>query len=334
MRHQTAQIIRSFVTVLTFAALLLTLSLPVSLHAEQAITIIQVGSEIDFPPYAIVDAHGHAGGFSVELLDAVAKEMGLSIEVHPGQWPEVLANFKAGKFDLLPLVAVSEKRADMASYTKPHTVAYDSFFVRRGSHPLSSLAEARGKEIIVMTNDAAHEALIASGLLFHIVETRTISEAMRILATGSHDAVLVPKLLGQIVLRQLKLEDAIETSPPIPDYSRKFAFAVQSGNTDLRDKLEQGMSLVRASGRYVAIYEKWFGDLEPQSSFTWRQILWAIGTMGLLVMLVLGWIVTLRRQMRIHVAQLKKTTVSIDILQKEVENREQIERALSPYLTH
>ena len=247
------------------AVLFLTFLLPISLHAEQAFPVIQVGSEIDFPPYAIVDAKGRASGFSVELLAAVAEAMGLPIEVHTGPWSEVLATFKAGKFDLLPLVALSKERAEMATYTKPHTVTYDSFFVRRGSRPISALAEATGKEVIVMENDAAHEALLNSGLAVRLVETKTIPEAMRLLASGQHDAVLVPKLLGLIVLRDTKRAGIIEASQPIADYDRQFAFAVQRGNTALRDSLEQGLAMVHANGRYDAIYKKWFGGIEPMS---------------------------------------------------------------------
>ncbi len=244
------------------AVLLCGVLIPLPAMAEKTVPVLAVGSEIDFPPYAIVDAKGRASGFSVELLEAVADAMGLSVKVKTGQWPEVLAAFKSGKTDLLPLVALSPQRADMATYTKPHTVAYDSFFVRRGSPPISSLAEAKGKEVIVMTSDAAHEALLHSGQPVKIIETKTIPEAMRLLATGRHDAVLVPKLLGLIVLRELKLEGVVEAGKPVADYNRKFAFAVQRGNTELRDKLEQGLAIVHTTGRYDAIYKKWFGGVD------------------------------------------------------------------------
>jgi PAS domain S-box-containing protein len=256
----------SFMTLIhrisALAVLLGVLLLPFPATAEKTVPVLSVGSEIDFPPYAIVDATGRASGFSVELLEAVAETMGLPITVNAGPWPEVLAAFKSGKTDLLPLVALSAKRADMATYTKPHTVAYDSFFVRRGSPPISSLAEAKGKEVIAMSSDAAHDELHRSGLPTRIIETKTIPEAMRLLATGMHDAVLVPKLLGIIVLRELKLEGVIEAGKPVTDYNRQFAFAVQRGNTELRDKLEQGLAIIRTTGRYDAMYKKWFGGVE------------------------------------------------------------------------
>ena len=297
--------------------LLCTLLLPPPALAEHTVSgkgspVLTVASEIDFPPYAIVDATGRASGFSVELLEAVAEAMALSVKVTTGPWPEVLAAFKAGKTDLLPLVALSAKRADMATYTKPHTVAYDCFFVRRGSKAISSLADAKDREVIVMSNDAAHDELLASGVQVHIVESNTIPEAMRLLAAGKHDAVLVPKLLGHLVLHESKLEGVIEAGQPIADYNRQFAFAVQRGNTDLRDRLDQGIAIIRATGKYDAIYKKWFGGIDAADRFDWRIIMWGAGGLILLVLLASGWVLSYRRQ----IALKKSEQVQSELLEK------------------
>ena len=266
---------------------------PTPVQAQQ---VIEVGSEIDFPPYAILTTDGHPSGFSVELFQAVAKTMGLSVNFHTGPWKEVLANFKAGEYDLLPLVALSPGRADMATFTKPHTLAYDCFFIRKGSRPISSLKDAEGLKIIVMSSDSAHEALSHFNLPVQIIETKTIPEAMQLLAAGKHDAVLVPQLLGHLVLHNLQLENLIEPGTPIPDYHREFAFAVQPGNTSLRDKLEQGLTIVRATGQYDQIYEKWFGGLDETVPFPWYAVVWTIGSTLLLSLCVSGWVISTRRQ--------------------------------------
>ncbi len=307
---------RSFPTkvnvIRALATFIFALLMPISIKAEQTAPVIHVGSEINFPPYAIVDAKGRASGFSVELLEAVAEAMALSVKVTTGPWSEVLAAFKAGKTDLLPLVALSAKRADMATYTKPHTVAYDCFFVRRGSKAISSLADAKGREVIVMSSDAAHDELLASGVQVRIVESKTIPEAMWLLAAGKHDAVLVPKLLGHLVLHESKLEGVIEAGQPIGDYNRQFAFAVQRGNTDLRDRLDQGIAIIRATGEYDAIYKKWFGGIDTADRFDWRIIMWGAGGLILLALFASGWVLSYRRQMALK----KSEQVQSELLEK------------------
>ncbi|MBF0318321.1 MAG: transporter substrate-binding domain-containing protein [Nitrospirae bacterium] len=284
----------------------------------QTVPALIVGSETDFPPYAIVDAKGHADGFSVELIREVSGVMGLPIDIHTGQWKDILSEFKKGNIDILPLVALSKQRADMAAFTKPHTVTYDSFFVRKGSPPIRSIADAKGKEILVMSSDAAHENLIASGVPVRVVETKTIPDAMRQLALGRHDAVLVSKLIGHMVLRELKLDPAIISGPPINDYNRQFAFAVQPGNYELRDKLDQGIAIVRTTGKYDALYDKWFGGIEPKTEFPWRAIIW-IGSIGCLALILISlWIVMLRRKVHQRTAELQKALAIAKAAEEEI----------------
>ncbi|MCG6551137.1 MAG: transporter substrate-binding domain-containing protein, partial [Candidatus Magnetominusculus sp. LBB02] len=301
-------------------------------YAGQASHVILVGSGMDFPPYAIVDKNGKPSGFSVELIESVAEVMGLSIEIVPGVWASVLKDFKDGRLDLLPLVAMSAERADMATYSEPHTMAYDSFFVRRGSPKIKSLADAKGKDIIVMSSDAAHERLLASKIPVHIIEMHTIPEAMRLLAQGRHDAVLVPKLLGALVLKELKLQSAVVSGPPIDDYHRTFAFAVQRGNTGLADKLNQGIAIVRATGRYDELYDKWFSGIEPRNKVPdWKTIKWAIAIISSVLAISLILVLMLRRQVVKRTAELAFANKQ---LTDELDERKKIEDELRTYKEH
>ncbi len=276
---------------------------PATAGPEASRTVIHAGSEIDFPPYAIADASGRASGFSVELLRAVADAAGLDVEVATGPWSEVLAGFKAGRYDVLPLVALSPQRADMAIYTRPHTQAYDCFFVRKGSPPIDSIKGAEGREVIVMGSDAAHEELLRSGVPVRIIETTTIPDAMRLLASGRHDAVLVPKLLGQIVLKDAKLEKLIVPGTPVPDYNRQFAMAVRPGDIELRDRLDRGIAAVHASGRYGELYREWFRAAEEPQAFPWYIVAWIGGSSLLLVVMASGWIRSYRQQKELAQAE-------------------------------
>ncbi|MBF0561603.1 MAG: PAS domain S-box protein [Alphaproteobacteria bacterium] len=88
---------------LAVAALLMIFLFSSGSHAENAAPVLVLGSETDFPPYALTDANGRASGFSVERLAAVAETMGPSIKIPPDPWHEVLVAFKNGRLDILPL---------------------------------------------------------------------------------------------------------------------------------------------------------------------------------------------------------------------------------------
>lgn len=261
--------------------------------------IITAGSEIDFPPYAITDAQGQADGFSVELLRAVAEAMDLRVSFRTGEWNTVWEALKRGEIDGLPLVARSAERAEYAEFTVPHTVTYDSFFVRNGSPSLTSLAEAEGKEIIVMRGDAAHEELVRHGFHGRLILVASIPEAMRLLASGRHHAVLVSKLIGHMVLRDTKLDGVILSGPPLTEYRREFAFAVRKGDAALKDRLEQGIAIVKATGRYDEIHRKWLGVLEPPH-IKIETLAWWLGIPSGIALVILAWALSLRREIRLR----------------------------------
>ena len=89
---------------------------------------VRVGSELDFPPYAMVGKNGQPEGFSIDLIKAVADAMGLSIKISTGPWDTVWNDLVAGRLDVLPVVAKSPERQRLVDFSLPHTETYDGLF--------------------------------------------------------------------------------------------------------------------------------------------------------------------------------------------------------------
>ena len=205
-------------------------------------SVLRVGSEIDFPPYAFIDESGRPAGFSVDLIRAVAVTMGLPIEITTGSWDMVWNGFVAGELDLLPIVAKSPERHRLADFSVPHTETYDAFFVRQGSPQIATIEAAKGKEIVVMRSDAAHHELMARKFEESLILVDTIPAGLSLVASGKHDAFLCSKLIGTMVMKNHGIR-GLTPGPPIPDYKRVFSFAVQEGASELLERLNQGLML-------------------------------------------------------------------------------------------
>jgi PAS domain S-box-containing protein len=74
--------------------------------------------------------------------------------------------------------------------------------------------------------------------------------------------MLVGKLVGLNTLKELQIKNVVAVGEPL-GVSQRFAFAVHKGNASLLAKINDALASVRASGQYDAIYEKWFGALDP-----------------------------------------------------------------------
>ncbi|MCK9620432.1 MAG: PAS domain-containing protein [Methylobacter sp.] len=272
---------------------------------------LRVGSEIGFPPYADVDTQGQPTGFSVELLAAVAAVMDIPVTFHPGEWDTVWQNLKTGKIAALPLVARTPEREKQAEFTQPHTIGYDSFFVRKGSPDLYFIEQARAMSIIVLRSDAAHEALASRGFNTQLVIVDDLADGFRLLASGQHDALLAPMRPGNALVYNLGLDKIVVPGPLLKEYRREFCFAVRKGNTELRDRLDQGLAIVKANGEYDRLYKKRLGPYDESSVFPLRYVIWAaLAATGLLALMGL-WTWQLRRQVALRTAELAQAYTAV-----------------------
>lgn len=233
-------------------------------------------------PYTFINDSGQPDGFSVDLMRAVAQVMGFNIESRADIWDNARQALENSEIDFLPLVAYSKEREKVFDFTPPHTIAYDAFFTRKDSSTIGSLDDLEGKTIIVLKNDLAHSYLLSSGFKKEqLIPVETLPEGLRLLASGKGDTAIMPKLVGLMFVRDLNLKN-IDQSPVIVEaYNRPFCFAVKKGNQEVLERLSQGLIIVKATGQYDELYQKWFGTFDQP------------GLSGTTVLKYLGWIILL-----------------------------------------
>jgi len=231
--------------------------------AAAARTLV-VGSEQDYPPFAIGNTDATADGFSVDLWKAVAAESGISYTIRVRPFHELLEEFKDGKIDVLINLAQSDERRRFAEFTVPHVVVHGAVFVREGESRIGSEADLAGKSIIVLKADLAHDYALAKGWQKQLVLVDTAADGFRLLASGLHDAMLISKLAGKQTLEQLKISN-VRALDGKAGFAQKFSFAVHRGDADLLASINEGMALSKSAGVYDALYNRWLGvyDEEP-----------------------------------------------------------------------
>lgn len=269
--------------------------------------VIIVGSELDYPPYAMVDANGQADGFSVDLIKAVAKETGLELRFRVGPWSQIKDMLEHGEIDALPLVAYSRERDQVFDFTAPHTISYASVFLRKNAKGIHSIHGLRGKEVIVMQSDSSHELVVNNGITDKITLTKSLGDAFLLLAAGKHDFVVAPKLTGLLLLQKLGIDSIEPFGPLLEAYGKGYSFAVRKGNKELLEHLDRGLNLIKANGEYDKIYDKWFGHLEPKPLIpeNIRSALIIAGTIAIISLLIfLLWNLSLKKQVATRTREL------------------------------
>ncbi|WP_242371932.1 transporter substrate-binding domain-containing protein [Anaeromyxobacter sp. SG26] len=264
-----------------------------------------VGADRDYPPYEFLDAEGQPAGYNVELTRAIAEVMGLRVAFRFGDWAEIRAALEAGEIDALQGISFSEARAGTLDFAPPHAIVQHALFARKGTPEVTSLDALRGKEVIVFGGGIMDEELTRRGMGAALVRTGTPADAMRLLASGRHDYVALALLPGVYIARELGLSNVEPVARAVA--SEPYGYAVRKGNAALLARLDEGLAILKKTGRYDAIHQRWLGVLEPRG-LSWETALrWAaIVLVPLLAVLgaVLLWSRSLSRQVAQRTASL------------------------------
>jgi polar amino acid transport system substrate-binding protein len=222
---------------------------------------IVVGASPDYPPYEFVDRSGQPAGYNVDLTRAIAEVMGMTVEFRFGKWAEIRSALMRGEIDILQGISYSDERAKILDFAPPHAIVHHAIFARHDGPRIDSLDDLRGKDVIVFRGGIMDEMLTARGLGDRLVRTGTPADALRLLASGQHDCVAFALLPGIQIIRDLKLTNVEPVAQRIA--AERYGYAVKKGNVELLARFDEGLAILKKTGRYEEIHARWLGALEP-----------------------------------------------------------------------
>ncbi|MGC9321696.1 MAG: transporter substrate-binding domain-containing protein, partial [Kosmotogaceae bacterium] len=215
------------------------------------------GGDNAYPPYEFVDENGEHTGFNVDLMKAVSRVAELDIEIELGEWDLVVERFKSGELDGLIGMAVTPERQRIYGFSIPHNTLHMAIFYRKGSKE-PTVDDLRGGEIVVQRNGVMHDYLLENSITDKIVAVESPLDGLKLLSSGTGDFGLFEKYQCLYFAKENKI-DNLEASS-IMAFDRDYAFATAKDDFALLNKLNKGLLLVRESGEYGMIFEKWFGS--------------------------------------------------------------------------
>jgi len=288
-----------------------------SSRAEQS--VIVAGSDHDFPPYEFTQ-NGKPTGFTVELMQAVADVMGFTVKFEPGPWNKILRGLQEQKIDVLTGMSFSEDRTKFYTFTVPHTMIFPGLFVRKGSS-IRSLDDLKNKEIVVQDADIMHEYLKKNHPDVKIITVADPPEGLRLVSSGKHDGILLAsEVHGHYTINYFGLMNLVPVKTNLPPI--RYCFSMLVENEALRHKLDQGFNILKATGKYQEIYNKWYGIYEQQH--WWATIRYFVLSLLLIGILFFGsvvWSRLLQQQVRIRTAELHASEDELRKAHAELEQR-------------
>jgi PAS domain S-box-containing protein len=262
-----------------------------------------VRGDHNYPPYEYIQK-GQPTGFNVELMQAVCEAVRLPVRIELGPWREVRAQLEAGRIDALGGMAFSEERAQLVEFCTPHTMLAFDLFVPVGSS-IRSLDDVRGRALAVQEGGRMHDLARELQLTPHLTTRPDVPQIIRDLSAGRYEAALLNRAQTLFFLDHMRITNVIGARIDIDPVA--YGFAVATGRTDLAQRLNEGLNIVKATGQYRALYDKWLGVYErPPARLTTRQVAWLAALVLVLFATSLIWSWSLRRLVRRRTSELRQ----------------------------
>jgi len=205
---------------------------------------------------------GKIVGFDVDLVDLVAKELGVTQEVidTPFDGIQSGADLNSGKCDLAAAgMTITDTRKQNFDFSDPYFDATQALVVKTGSG-ISDLAQLKGKKLAVQNGTTGQEYAQQNAPDAELVVFEDLGLLLTAVETGQVDAGIND---NGVLYDWVKDKTDFEVSKEF-NTGEQYGIGVRKGNTALLDKINSVLSTAKSSGEYDTIYERWFGK-KPSS---------------------------------------------------------------------
>lgn len=222
--------------------------------------VLRVGMEPGYMPFEMTNKKGEIVGFDVDMAKRMAKAMGVELELVSTAWDGIIPALITKKFDIIMSgMTLTQERNLKISFASPYIVIGQSVLIdKKMAGTVKSYKDLNNKKYQVAsklgtTGEQATKRMIPKATY---ISFETEQEGVMDLLNGKIDAFVydlpfnaiafAEKGQGKLVL----LDDPFTYEP--------LAWAVNKGNADFINWLDNFLVQAKNDGTYDKIYKKWF----------------------------------------------------------------------------
>jgi polar amino acid transport system substrate-binding protein len=218
-------------------------------------------THLPYPPFQSAQG-GKVVGFDVDVIDLVAKKLGVTQQVidTPFETIKTGSALNAGKCDLAAAgMTIKSDRAKFIDFSKPYFDATQALMGKKGT-TFASLDEVKAKKLKVGSQAQTTGEEYVQGKGFDPKSFKDSASLLNGLRSGQVDVIVedYPVVQGW-------LKDPANSAYGVAanlNTGEQYGFAVRKGhNPKLLAMINQAIDESKQDGEYKKIYEKWIGPL-------------------------------------------------------------------------
>jgi polar amino acid transport system substrate-binding protein len=231
--------------------------------ADAAVTTVSAGelhmaTNAAFPPYETVADDGSYEGIDVEIADAIAQKLGLTLVVDDMDFGSVITSVQSGKEDIaMAGLTVTDERKENVDFTDSYATGVQVVIVPEDSD-ITSIDDLDGKLIgcqesttgYIYCSDTPENGGYGEE---NVTAYPNGATAVQALLSGKVDCVVIDSQPAQEFVKQNEGLKILDTEFVSEDY----AIGVSKDNTALRDAVNAALQELIADGTVQSIIDKY-----------------------------------------------------------------------------
>ncbi|MDY0162412.1 basic amino acid ABC transporter substrate-binding protein [Desulfobotulus sp.] len=217
----------------------------------QAAGFFTVGTSPDYPPFESIDDKGNIVGFDIDLIRAMAAEMGLEVRFQGMGFDSILIAVRSGQVHLgMSSFSVTEERKQSVDFTRPYYKSGQVVIVNPDSG-IRTVADLKGKVVSAQIGSTSADAAQAiEGATARIVDDA--STAVMMLRNKAAQGAVLDVAIAENYVEKFGFAQLDE-----PLNYEEVAAVVRKGCPEFLDALNAALEKVEASGKLEELRKKW-----------------------------------------------------------------------------
>ena len=227
-------------------------------------TVLRAGTNPEFAPFEYVGDSGEIEGIDIDIINEIAKDLGVTITMEPMDFDALVPSLVSGKLDItIAGMTITDERKQSVLFSDPYFNATQVVILPENSE-IATQDDLKGKRIGVQMGTTGD--LMVSEESFGAGEVSRYNKGMDAaldLVNGRLDAVVidtlpakqfVASLTGLVVREDILVDVEVES----------YGIAVQLGQEKLIAKINASLARMMEDGTYDAILVKYV-DAEEEA---------------------------------------------------------------------
>lgn len=260
--------------------------------------VLKVGVMADWAPMEFVDQHGKFSGVTDDILQRLNQRLGTNFTAVPYlHWPDLEADFAAGKLDVVANMSDLPERRKFAGFSYNFWPLQWTLISHNAVMDVTALSQLKGKKVSVLGDYQIAKYIQANHPEVLLRFSKDLAQGLAMLQSGEVDFVVDNVISSGRALRQIENSN-LRMHLPVDMPTYPTLFAVRKDWPELLQILDKGLKTLNETDR-SEILDRWF-SVEIHQGFDESRVislvLQVVGIGVVLLLLVFFWNLSLRRE--------------------------------------